>query len=84
MKAQLIKIGNSRGVRLPKSVIEECGFGDEVEIKVSKKNLVITRSQKPRENWENLFKDITENGNNNDDLLMTELSNDFDREEWEW
>ncbi len=84
MKAQIIKIGNSRGIRLPKAVIDECGFGDEVDIKVSRKNLVITKSGKPRENWETMFKQSTENGSKADELLLPDIGNDFDRKEWEW
>src|SRR5262245_56818802 len=41
VKAQLVKIGNSRGVSLPKAVIEQVGLRDEVELEVQKDRIVI-------------------------------------------
>ncbi|HAX47557.1 MAG TPA: AbrB/MazE/SpoVT family DNA-binding domain-containing protein [Ignavibacteria bacterium] len=84
MKAQLIKIGNSRGIRLPKSVIEECDLGDTVEIKVKDKKIMITSPQKPRDGWEDSFKKLTNNGKEQDDLLMGDFENEFDKEDWKW
>ncbi|MDQ8165871.1 MAG: AbrB/MazE/SpoVT family DNA-binding domain-containing protein [Gemmatimonadota bacterium] len=51
MRAKLVKIGNSRGIRLPKSVIEEAGLGDEVELRVRKGEIVIARVKAVREGW---------------------------------
>ncbi len=84
MKAQLIKIGNSRGLRLPKAVIEECNLGDVVEIKIRDKKITIMNPQKPREGWEESFKYLTNNGKTADDLLLGDFENDFDNEEWKW
>lgn len=36
MITKLIAIGNSRGVRIPKPLINESGLGDEVELQVKK------------------------------------------------
>jgi antitoxin MazE len=51
MRAKLVQIGNSRGVRLPKAMIEEAGLGDELEISVRKGEIVISRVKKVREGW---------------------------------
>ena len=51
MKATLVRIGNSRGIRLPKPVIEQCGFEDEVEMEVHHHELVIRSSSLPRAGW---------------------------------
>ncbi|MDA1080343.1 MAG: AbrB/MazE/SpoVT family DNA-binding domain-containing protein [Gemmatimonadetes bacterium] len=51
MLAKLVRIGNSRGVRLPKGMIEEAGLGDEVELTVRKGEIVIARVKKVREGW---------------------------------
>jgi antitoxin MazE len=51
MRAKIVKIGNSRGIRLPKSVIDEANLGDEVELKVKKGKVVISRVKKVREGW---------------------------------
>lgn len=51
MRAKLVQIGNSRGVRLPKAMIEEAGLGDELEISVRKGEIVIARVKGVREGW---------------------------------
>ena len=51
MRAKLVRIGNSRGIRLPKAVIDEVGLGDEVELTVRKGEIVIARVKKVREGW---------------------------------
>lgn len=51
VRAKLVQIGNSRGIRLPKSVIEEAGLGDEVELRVKKGEVIIARVKKVREGW---------------------------------
>jgi antitoxin MazE len=51
MRAKLVRIGNSRGIRLPKGVIDEVGLGDEVELTVKKGEIIITRVRQVREGW---------------------------------
>jgi len=48
MKARLVKIGNSRGIRLPKPVIEEAGLSEEVEVRVRGGAVVISAASRPR------------------------------------
>ena len=84
MKAQLIKIGNSRGLRLPKSVIEECNLGEIVEIKIKDKKITIMNPKKPRDGWEESFKKLTNDGKVQNDLLLGDIINEFDNAEWKW
>jgi len=50
--AQLVKIGNSKGVRIPKVLIEEAHLeGKELNFRLVKGGLMISLSQKPREGW---------------------------------
>lgn len=84
MKASIIKIGNSRGIRIPKPVFEQCGFKDEVEMAIRDGELIIRSHVKPREGWEEAFKEMAENG---DDVLgnfVAEESSPWEEEEWEW
>ena len=82
MRIKLIQIGNSRGIRLPKSYIEQCGMEDEVEITMDGDTLIIKPVQiNPRSEWTAAFKKMHESGD--DQLLDSEFSNSFD-EEWEW
>ena len=85
MKTQLIKIGNSRGVRLPKAVIEQVGLGNEIELEVRPDEIAIRPAKrKPRAGWAAAFKRMAEAGD--DALIDAPLPSmtKFDEEEWEW
>ena len=85
MKVAIIKIGNSRGIRIPKPVFEQCGFEDEVEMEIHNKELVIRSKNKPRDGWTKAFQAMSRNG---DDTLIlnqvAEIESTWDEEEWEW
>ena len=81
MKASIIKIGNSHGLRIPKPILDQCGFGQEVELEVHNKELIIKTPQHPRKNWEHSFKKMAAN---NDDQLIETASTDWENGEWEW
>jgi antitoxin MazE len=84
MKSRLIKIGNSRGVRLPKAVIEQAGLNDEIELEVKRNGVLIRRSGHPRAGWDEAFRAMAEAGD--DELIDGPLPplTTFDLEEWEW
>jgi antitoxin MazE len=84
MKATLVKIGNSRGIRIPKPVIEQCGFEDEVEIQVRDHVLVVRSASRGRDGWNEAFARMSESGD--DQLLdcVAEPTTSWDEEEWEW
>jgi antitoxin MazE len=84
MKATLVRIGNSRGIRLPKPVIEQCGFENEVEMEVHDHALVIRSFSQPREGWAGAFARMAEA--RDDELLdrVAETGPTWDEEEWEW
>jgi len=82
MKAQLVKIGNSRGVRIPKPLIEECQLTDEVELKVDNHKIIISAVQTTRMGWDEAFQRMHQNAD--DQLLETKNSGNWDDEEWEW
>lgn len=52
MRVKLTKIGNSWGVRLPKTVLVECGFDKEAELEVRQKTVLLSPVMSARENWE--------------------------------
>ena len=82
MKARLVRIGNSRGLRLPKPVIEEAGLADEVEIRVRDGSVVIRAAVRPRAGWAEAARRARERGD--DGLLDQPTPTRFDREAWEW
>jgi antitoxin MazE len=82
MKVELVRVGNSRGIRIPKPIIEQCGFEDAVELRVENDHLVIAPARQPREGWEEAFRDAASSAS--DELLLDAPTNQFDREEWRW
>ncbi len=52
MQANLINIGNSKGVRLPKAVIEQAGLSDKLDIEVTADAVIIRSAKRLRENWD--------------------------------
>lgn len=83
MKVELIRIGNSRGIRIPKPVLEQCGFKDTVELRVEHDHLVITPGREPRQGWEDALRAAGLSAH--DEPLLDGLpSNDFDEAEWRW
>ena len=85
MKTKIVKIGNSRGVRIPKSFIDESGLKSDVELEVTDGKIIIKSISKPRESWNSAFHKMSQN---KDDTLLDlkELSKQstWDEEEWEW
>ena len=62
MKARLVRIGNSRGVRLPKPLIEEARLTDEVEVRVRAGALIIKSAARPRAGWAGAAKQMRQRG----------------------
>jgi antitoxin MazE len=83
MKTELVRIGNSRGIRIPKPVIEQCGFGDEVDLRVENQRLIISPEHQPREGWEEKFR-AAGPATEDEQLLESIGANEFDRSEWRW
>jgi len=82
MKARIVRIGNSKGVRLPKPLLAEAGLSDEVEIHAREGAIVISRAWRPRAGWRDAARRAHERG---DDRLLDEpVSTRFDEEDWTW
>ena len=79
VRAKLVKIGNSRGVRLAKPLLEVAGLADEVEIEAAPGVLTIRPAAHPRAGWAEAASSFQPDG------LIDEVSNTrFDEEEWSW
>ncbi len=85
MKTKIVKIGNAKGIRLPKAVIEQTGLDEEVEIQIKDGKIIIQSVKKERADWDSAFEKMAQN---NDDILLDEeiLSDQssWDNTEWEW
>ena len=82
MKTHLVRIGNSRGVRLPKPLIAEAGLTEEVDLRVQGGAIVIARVTSPRSGWADAARKMRER--RGDQLLDPITPTRFDDEEWQW
>ena len=81
MKAQIIKIGNSHGIRIPKAVLEETRMSGEVEIEVTTDGILIRNLKKPRSDWDAAFKALNDH---DDDVQFGRSSTGFEKKDWQW
>jgi len=84
MKARIVRIGNSQGIRIPKPLILQAGLKGEVELEIEDNRLVISSVDRPRAGWGDAFRRMAEKGD--DSLLDGDLvaTTDWDEKEWEW
>lgn len=84
MKARIVRIGNSRGIRIPKPLLDEVGLSGEVELEVKEEGLLLRPAGRAREGWDAAFLAMAERGD--DALLDPEAvsTSRWDEDEWEW
>ena len=80
MELSIIQIGNSKGFRLSKTVIEKYNIKDKVELVMEKGYMILKPIPTPRKNWEEAFKEMNENGD--DQLLFDDAFENENLEEW--
>jgi antitoxin MazE len=82
MKTRLVRIGNSRGVRLPKAIILQAGLTDEVELGVRDGAVLIARASSARSGWADAARQMRQR--DEDRLLDASTPTRFDEKEWQW
>lgn len=82
MRAKLISVGNSKGIRIPKVLIEQCNLRSEVQLEVREGMLVIRSDKKFRQGWEAAFQEMAKRGD--DKLLNTDVATAWDNKDWKW
>jgi len=80
MDVSLISIGNSKGIRLSKTILEKYNIQDSIELILEKGYIILKPKTTARKGWEKSFKKMHENGDDNQ--LMTDVFNDESFEEW--
>ncbi len=80
MELSVIQIGNSKGFRLSKTLIEKYNIKDKVELVLEKGYIILKPVSTPRKNWEKEFKKMHENGE--DQLLFNDIFDNENLEEW--
>jgi antitoxin MazE len=82
MKTKIIRIGNSRGVRIPKPLLEQAGLEDEVQLRVTEAGIVIEGVSHQRDGWAAAAAKLRERGD--DGVLDEPVPTAFDESEWVW
>lgn len=82
MRTRLIGIGNSRGIRLPKPLIEQVGLVDEVDLRVEDGAIVISPARAPRAGWAEAAELLA--ATERSALIDPPLPTRFDEDEWQW
>lgn len=80
MRSQIIQIGNSQGIRLPKILLEESGITGEVDLELQEDGILIRNARRPRSGWEDAFKAAEAD----DEISDAGAPTDFDKKEWQW
>lgn len=80
MELSIINIGNSKGIRLSKTILEKYNIQDKIELVLEKEFIVLKPKTEPRKNWEKAFEKMREN--NDDQLLIEDIFEDENFEEW--
>jgi antitoxin MazE len=81
-KTRIVRIGNSRGIRIPKTLLDEADLPEDVELHAQPGRLVVQAARRPRSGWAAAAKRMRARGE--DRLLDESTATKFDREEWEW
>ena len=81
MEVSVIKIGNSKGIRLSKTLLEQYNIRDTVDLIMAKGQIIIRPLSKPRKGWDKAFKEMNENGDDN--LFIADIFEEENLEE-EW
>jgi antitoxin MazE len=82
MKTRIVQIGNSRGIRVPKVLLEQAQLTEEVELDAEPGRIVIRRGTRPRAGWAAAARKMRER--DEDRLLDPSTPTQFDEKEWKW
>jgi antitoxin MazE len=82
MKTRIVRVGNSRGIRIPKPLLDQAGLSDDVELHAEPGRIVIETVTRPRAGWAEAAQMMAARGE--DILIDAPAATRFDNEEWEW
>ena len=80
MEISVINIGNSKGIRLSKTILEQYNISDTLELILKKDKIILKPTSIPRKGWEKSFRQMNANGD--DKLLIDAVFDDETLEEW--
>lgn len=80
MDIPVINIGNSKGIRLPRTILEEYNITDTIEMVLEKGRIILKPKPLPRKGWEKAFRQM--HLNKHDSLLIDDVFTDETLDEW--
>jgi antitoxin MazE len=81
-RTRIVQIGNSKGIRVPKMLLEHAQLPDEVEVQADNGQLIVRAARGPRAGWADAAKAMHDRGD--DQMLDATTSSQFDEKEWRW
>lgn len=85
MKVNVIKIGNSMGIRLPRLIVRTLGVNSQLELTIANEKIILVPLKKVRKDWESAFKKMNEDKEDKDnELIMSFPETEWDKTEWTW
>ena len=82
MLLSVVPIGNSRGIRIPKAILEQCKIRDQIDLEVEHGRIILEPvHDSPRQGWDEAFREMA--ANNDDSLLITDRVY-IEIDDWEW
>ncbi len=84
MDLKIVQIGNSLGIRIPKAILEKCGFKKRVHMSLKGSNIVLEPLKSAREGWDEAFEKIDKKYPKEKLDWEFKGQNKWDEEGWEW
>jgi antitoxin MazE len=81
-RTRIVRIGNSRGIRVPKALLDQAQLPEDVELQAEPGRLIVRAAREPRAGWAEAAQVMR--ARNDDQLTLEPSGTRFDREEWEW
>jgi antitoxin MazE len=82
VKTRIVRIGNSRGIRVPKTLLDQAQLPEDVELQAEPGRLIVRAARQPRAGWADAAKIMRARAD--DQLTLPSAGTAFDRDEWKW
>lgn len=82
MQTHIIKIGNSKGVRIPAHILQQCKIEELINLEIVDGKIIISSAEKPRQGWDEQFRLMRKNGD--DKLLIDDSLKTGEEDDWTW
>ena len=81
-RTRIVRIGNSRGIRVPKGLLEQAQLPEDVELEAERGRLIVRAAHGPRTGWAAAAEAM--HGRSDDQLLDAPTRTRFDEKDWQW